>query len=201
MHTELGSFTNRVITKCLDVLHMLSCLLQGSCESKNMACAPDQPRHEPPDSQEENDSTLLPHDRVGSDFSWLQVHRQENDTVHKADALEDEESFLYGGEDIRGQDASAICSWRSSFDHSGHEAKQAPPSGASGPARLDNSDYEKIKEILRSAGVANMSEAMVKMQAQAPVCFGSMPAPSLTNPHVRQALESVQCLIKGEEAV
>lgn len=46
----------------------------------------------------ENDCMLLPHDRVGSDFSWLQSERQVDSRVQKVYELEDEESFLYGNE-------------------------------------------------------------------------------------------------------
>lgn len=214
------------------------CSVQGSDESKKVVCAPDQYRHQQHDSQEnltslENDSMLLPHDRVGSDFSWLQVHSQENSTIQKADELEDEESFLYGNEDTGGneaskcsatlfpaffqigehaklkeKDVSAFCSQqyyqnKSSF---GNVQPLQMTSLSLASASLDSSEYEKIKSILKSVGTADMGEIMVKMQGQSPALLGSVPAtnltmPALSNPNVRQALESLQSLIKGENPI
>lgn len=199
---------------------------------------PDEYRHEQHDSQEnltsvENDSMLLPHDRVGSDFSWLQAHSQEDSTVQKADELEDEESFLYGKEDTGGNEAnkfsttlfpvfsqigehaklqkdmSALCSQqyyqnKSSFGNV-LDQKQSFHMTSLGlaSASLDSSEYEKIKNILKSVGTADVGEIM-KMQEQSPTLVGSVPAanlttPALSNPNVRQALESLQSLIKGEK--
>lgn len=51
--------------------------------------------------EEESDSLLLPHERVGSDFSWLQGPIE--DVEHKKEDVEDEESFLYGNEEDNGK--------------------------------------------------------------------------------------------------
>lgn len=49
--------------------------------------------------QSEKDSMLLPHERVGYDFSWLQSTReQENTSSQNVKDVEDEESFLYGND-------------------------------------------------------------------------------------------------------
>lgn len=213
---------------------------QASDESKTVPCVPDEYRHQQHDSQEnltsvENDSMLLPHDRVGSDFSWLQAHSQEDSTVQKADELEDEESFLYGKEDtgenegnnlsttlfpvfsqieehakLQKKDMSALSNQqyyqnKSSFGNV-LEQKQSFHMTSLGlaSASLDSSEYEKIKNILRSVGTADVGEIgeIMKMQGQSPALVGPVPAanltmPALNNPNVRQALESLQTLIKG----
>ncbi|XP_056148092.1 uncharacterized protein si:ch211-195b21.5 isoform X2 [Lampris incognitus] len=51
--------------------------------------------------QVENDSIILPHDRVGNDFSWLQASSQEDSAaIQKTEDPDDEDSFLYGNGDI-----------------------------------------------------------------------------------------------------
>lgn len=222
--------------------------VQASDESKKVECVPDERRHQHHDSQEnsallEYDSMLLPHDRVGSDFSWLQAQSQDDSTVQKADELEDEESFLYGNEDIGGKQANKSSTILfEAFSQFGEHAKplemDSPALGdqhhqnnyifssfedlvdlkqplqmtssSLASANLDSSECEKIKNILKSLGTANISEIMVKMQGQkegkqlSPTVLGSDPTaaglalPALNNPNVRQALESLQSLIKGE---
>lgn len=216
--------------------------VQASDESKKVERVPDEHRHQQHDSEEnsslENDSMLLPHDRVGSDFSWLQAQSQEDSTVLKADELEDEESFLYGNEDVAGKPAnSSSTALFSAFSQSGeHATLQEKESLASGSqqhqnksvldlkqplqmtsssfasANLSSSECEKIKNILKSLGTTDISDIMVKMQGQkegkqlSPAPLSSNPTaglvlPALSDPNVRQALESLQSLIKGENPV
>lgn len=216
--------------------------VQASDESKKPVCVLDEYKHQQHDSQDnltslENDTMLLPHDRVGSDFSWLQSHSQEEFTVQKADEFEDEESFLYGKEDTRGNEAnnsfttpfpafpqigehaklqekdmSAVCSQqyyqnKSGFGNMlGQEQPFQITSLSLASASLDSCEYEKMRNILKSVGTADIGEIMVKMQGQSPALLGSMPTanmtiPALNNPNVRQALESLQSLIKGENPI
>lgn len=225
--------------------------VQASDESKKVECVPDEHRHQHHDSQEssaslENDSMLLPHDRVGSDFSWLQAQSQEDSAVQKADELEDEESFLYGNEDIGAKQANKSSTILfEAFSQLGEHAKPMEmdnpalgdqhyqntsifssfgdivdlkqpfqmTSSSLASASLDSSECEKIKNILKSLGTANISEIMVKMKGQkeekqlSPALLSSEPTaaglalPALSNPNVRQALESLQSLIKGENPV
>lgn len=217
--------------------------VQASDGSKKVESVPDQHRHQQHDSQEnftslENDSMLLPHDRVGSDFSWLQTQSQEDSTVQKANELEDEESFLYGNEDIGGKQTNRSSSALfAAFSQIGEQTKpQELDSPALGSqqchqnksmfnnfgdlpnlkqplqtissnftlANLDNSECVKIKNILKSLGTTDISEMMVKMQGQKegkqlpPAPLSSDPTAALSDPNVRQALESLQSLIKGE---
>ncbi|GAA6218664.1 uncharacterized protein LOC108895769 isoform X3 [Lates japonicus] len=221
--------------------------IQASDESKKRQCVPDEYRPPQHDSQEnsaslETDSMLLPHDRVGSDFSWLQGQSQEDATVQKADELEDEESFLYGNEDtggkqlskssatlfaafsqmaeqgkLQGMDVSALCSQqhrqtKSILSGPGNllDLKQhlQITSSRLASAKLDSTECEKIKNILKSQGTADISEIMVKKQGQKeekqpPALLGSnltatnLAMPAMNNPNVQQALESLQSLIKA----
>ncbi|XP_029030994.1 uncharacterized protein si:ch211-195b21.5 [Betta splendens] len=194
--------------------------VQGSCESRDVECALDRSRLKQPDSHEsltplDNDSVLLPHERVGSDFSWLHVSSQENVTIQKADVLEDEESFLYGNPDSGGneltifpifsgqhfqqQDVPTFHSQQPYLSKSGcgHDAQELkrPPQVAS--MSLDSSEYEKIKEILKTVATSDVSQVIVDMQEPSPVGFESIPVPSLSNPYLCQVLESLQCLFKA----
>lgn len=223
--------------------------VQASDESKKVQRVPDDYRHHQHDSQKnsaslENDSMLLPHDRVGSDFSWLQVQSQEDSTVQKVDERDDEESFFYGNEDTEGKqanksaatlfaacsqigehsnlqeiDVSVLCSQqhhqtKSIFSSFGDLLDLKQPlqmtSSSLTSDNLDSSECEKIKNILRSLGAPDIHKIMVKMQGQneekllPPSLLGSDPKaaslalPAMNNPNVRQALESLQSLIKGE---
>ncbi|XP_031695801.1 uncharacterized protein LOC116378133 isoform X2 [Anarrhichthys ocellatus] len=179
---------------------------------------------------------LLPHDRVGSDFSWLQVRSQEDSAVLKAHELEDEESFLYGNEDTGGKQAKkSSTALFASFPQIGKHAKlqEVASSGSqhhqsksifssfgdlfdlkqplqmNSSADLDSSECEKIRNILKSLGTADVSDIMVKMQGQregkqpSPAVPASdqtaagLVLPALRNPNVRHALESLQSLIKA----
>lgn len=219
--------------------------VQASDESKKRQCVPDEYKPPQHDSQEnsaslETDSMLLPHDRVGSDFSWLQGQSQEDTTVQKADELEDEESFLYGNEDtggkqpnkssatlfapfsqmseqgkLQGMDVSALCSQQheSILSGSGNllDLKQhlQITSSRLASAKLDSTECEKIKNILKSQGTADISKIMVKKhgqkeEKQPPALLGSnltatsLAMPAMNNPNIQQALESLQSLIKGD---
>ncbi|XP_023254163.1 uncharacterized protein LOC111656217 [Seriola lalandi dorsalis] len=103
--------------------------IQASDERKKVQSGLDKNRPQQHDSKEnsvspENDSMLLPHDRVGSDFSWLQVQSQEDSKVRRADELDDEESFLYGSEDTGGkQDNKSSSNLFSSFSQIGKHCK------------------------------------------------------------------------------
>ena len=68
---------------------------------------------------------VLPHDRVGSDFSWLQAQSQEDSAAQKVKELEDEESFLYGNEDDGGKQANKpSTALFAAYSQSGEHAKQ-----------------------------------------------------------------------------
>lgn len=211
---------------------------QASTDVKTQ-CLPDKHTHQQQDSQEnsttlDNDSMLLPHDRVVSDFSWLHAPHQVDSTIKTAHELEDEELFLYGNEDAGVQTnktSSADCSQIgghvtqlemnslaprtpqedkpkfSSFEDLPlkHPFQMASLGLASG---LDSSDSEKLKNILKSVSSADTSET--ERNAQGPkeekhsYSLGfdsksvSLALPALSDPNVRQALESLQSLIKGE---
>lgn len=183
--------------------------VQASDKSKKVDCVPNVQRHQPCNSNEnstslENDSMVLPHDRVGSDFSWLQVQSQEDSAVLKADVLEDEESFLYGNEDTRGKEAKKSSTTLftpfpgigelakpRAMAHSGSQHHQKSRfSTFGGPldlkqpqmtspsvasANLDSIEYEKIRNILESLGKADVSEIMDKMQG---LKEGKQPSPA-----------------------
>ncbi len=225
--------------------------MQASDENKKVQCVPDEHSQKHCDSQDnsvslENDSMLLPHDRVGSDFSWLQANSQEDSTVRKADELEDEESFLYGNTDIGDKqvnesstplftffsqigkhtklqelDTAALGSQhhhlnKSELSSSGNLLDPKQPlqimSSSLASSSLGSSEGEKIKNILKSLGTADISEIMVKMQNQKEKQLPSarpeseptaahLALPALSDPNVRQALESLQSLIKGENTI
>lgn len=211
---------------------------QASGDGKTQ-CLPDKHTHQQQDSQGnsatlDNDSMLLPHDRVVSDFSWLHAPHREDLTVKTANELEDEELFLYGNEDTglqTNKTSSADCSQigghgtqhemnslttrthqedKPIFSSFGDLLLKQPFQMASlGLASgLDSSDSEKLKNILKSVSSADTSE--IERNAQGPqeekhsYPLGSdlksvgLALPALSDPNVRQALESLQSLIKGE---
>lgn len=131
----------------------------------------------------DNDS-LLPHERGGSDFSWIQTQTQEDFLKQKATEVEDEESFLYGNDEP-------------TSSHSATSHPTSLPPSYSCP-RLDGAEFDKIKNILKSIS-ANSTEAKAKPQVTAPPadCNTAHALPALNNPNVRQALESLQSLIKA----
>lgn len=195
------------------------------------------------DSTLENDSMLLPHDRVGNDFSWLQAQSQEEPLVKKTAEFDDEESFLYGNEDTGEKQSNSstalFAAYSQNREHNPQynktdvalnsqqhhqsktvfsnyrdplDSKQPPQIGYSGftSANLDSSECEKIKHILKSLGTADISEIMGQKEVKQPslsqlsgseTAAAALGLPALSNPNVRQALESLQSLIKGKNLV
>lgn len=174
---------------------------------------------------------LLPHDRVGSDFSWLQARSQEDSPDKKAKELEDEESFLYGNEETSKSSTALFAAYariedqakpqeRDASSPASHQKNNLFSSFGDVPSlkqthpipstTLHSYESEKIKDILKGLGTADISDILGKMQGwkegkqQSPAFVGSDPAavslavPALRNPNVRQALESLQSLIKGQ---
>lgn len=174
-------------------------------------------------SLQDNDSMLLPHDRVGNDFSWLQGKSQEDSSVQKVDELEDEESFLYGseastlvGEHTRNLQKTVCPALGSQQGHqsnclfSGFRDVLCPKQ----PFQIDSMECEKNKIISKNLGTSSeIGEGMAEMQGhkvgkeQSSALFSSnttaasFALPALSNPNVRQALESLQSLIKGENSL
>lgn len=211
---------------------------QASTDVKTQ-CSLDKRNHQQQDSQEnsatlDNDSMLLPHDRVVSDFSWLHAPHQEDSRVKTAHELEDEELFLYGNEDAglqTNKTSSADCS-QIGGRGTQHEMNSLAPrtrqedkpmfgsfedlllkqpfqmASLGSASGLDSSDSEKLKNILKSVSSADTSETERNAQGPKegkhsyPLSSDSKPAglalPALSDPNVRQALESLQSLIKGE---
>lgn len=103
------------------------------------------------------DPIILPHDRVGSDFSWLQGPSQKD---HKERDFEADESFLYANEESK---SSEIFSCRERHDRAQDPQHQHlrnvqqhlrnTPRIAS--ALLDSNECEKIKSILKCLGSAD----------------------------------------------
>lgn len=169
----------------------------------------------------DNDCMLLPHERVGGDFSWLQMQSHEDTPAQKADEFEDEESFLYGSEDTREKQATSSSSLFKTFPQRNDSPsyQQHPLSGFTGfgdmlnpkhplqisslnlaTTNLDSRECEKVKNILKGLGSKDVREIMGKKEEkqQAPALSASA-LPALGDPNVRQALESLQSLIKGEQ--
>lgn len=124
----------------------------------------------------DNDS-LLPHERGGSDFSWIQTQTQEDFLKQKATEVEDEESFLYGSEE-----------------------PTTPQTASSAYPSLEGAEFDKIKNILKNVGTNSAENNAASPPAAVPHVV-SNPAvhalPALNNPNVRHALESLQSLIKA----
>lgn len=125
-----------------------------------------------------DDLIILPHDRVGSDFSWLQAPTQKKPGVQKDDGFEAEESFLYGNKDTAkasSRSSETFCSEKrgrtstAAFDSEQHHTRsglsdlqnvQKHLQGASMVASdlLDSGECEKIKSILKCLGSAEEPE-------------------------------------------
>lgn len=145
---------------------------------------------------------LLPHERVVSDFSWLQEKSQEEISILKAREFEEEESFLYGTEthSLLGDRAQLL-------DYAKQPRQMAPSTFAS--ASLSKMECEKIKNILSSLdGTSGKGKMMVQTQRQNegteafPAVLSSDTAmATLNNLNVRKALDSLQSLIKGKTFV
>lgn len=159
------------------------------------------------------DDPILPHDRVGSDFSWLQGSVQRKDAVFEA-----EESFLY--EDTRkappksfpetfcrenhsrAQEASGIFDLQQqrhndtvrSFDQLFDVQQHLQSTSRMASALLDSSQCEKIRSILQCLDMEKGQEPAEGRRGQAPLTAEAPPA--ITEPDLLQALET--SFIKGE---
>lgn len=206
-------------------------LAQASGDSKKQSL-PDVRTQKRQDNQEnlttlDNDSMLLPHDRVVSDFSWLQASHERESTFKAAPELEDEELFLYGNNDTA-QHINKTCF--ADFYQNGGQSKQElnsftpqtqkqdkPTLGSledfvlKHPLQLTSSslassylDSSELKNILKSVNLASEPERNTQWPRQEkhlyPVSHGpdSVPKPAVKETHVLQALESLQSLIKGK---
>lgn len=167
---------------------------QASNESEKRKCLSPEHKYQQQDSQDfsttfERDSMILPHDRVGSDFSWLQVPSQEESTVQKTKELEDEESFLYGNDTTWAQSVVALSKAgeqgklpkadslafsgqqqyrKSVFTSCSKVLDMKPLLQASSPsiasANVESSESENIKNIFKSLDTAELSDIMAKVR-------------------------------------
>ena len=200
----------------------------------------------------EQDSMLLPHERVGNDFSWLHSSGPELSNQRQTDDLEDEESFLYGDVPERpsaaqvsqtGQRAtnqyaptksSPIVS-QQQYQHNPmfnnldelfnlkphlQVASQGASAAAVKPEPLareepssctpEMKDCEKLQGILKNMGLnlatVDISKLFVKVEEKEhSPASGPESVPEQTTPlfpafdgtNARQALETLQSLIKG----
>lgn len=132
----------------------------------------------------DNDSMLLPHDRIVSDFSWLHASHEKESTLKAAHEFEDEELFLYGNYDTTQQSSKAPSA---DFYQNGGQSRQElntftpqtqkhdkPTLGSFGDffpkqplqvtsssfasSYLDSSECEKLKNILKSVHLASETE-------------------------------------------
>lgn len=161
----------------------------------------------------ENDSTLLPHERVGSDFSWLQEKTEEDISAQKAHELEEEESFLYGTEASQSGEHSKQekmggfgGTQQSSSVFGGFDQKRYLQTASHALTSLgfNSVQCEKLQNMLNNLGASSdAGRTTMKTVGQQD---GNEPAAcltpdtavaSLSNPGVRKALESLQSLIKG----
>lgn len=107
------------------------------------------------------DPIILPHDRVGRDFSWLQGSSQKE---RKEKDIEAEESFLYGNEESRSSEISsggkhgrAQEAQLSNHTRSGSEQlrkvqRHLQSTSRMASALLDSTECEKIRSILKCLG-------------------------------------------------
>ncbi|XP_072247673.1 uncharacterized protein [Leuresthes tenuis] len=199
--------------------------IQASDESKRVQCVADKHSSQQHDRHDnsaslENDSMLLPHERVGSDFSWLQEKSVEDISAQKANELEDEESFLYGtqassqvghNDILQEMDSSSVGSHQNMSLFSSLRNLLDPKqtfqvaSSAFVSSGLGGTECEKVENILNSLG-ASSDVCKVKVKTQGakegnkltPALLSSDTAVStMNNPNVRKALESLQSLIKA----
>lgn len=163
-------------------------LAQASGDSKKQSF-PDVRTHKRQDTQEnlatlDSDSMLLPHDRVVSDFSWLQASYEKESTFKAAPELEDEEFFLYGNNDTaQHMNKTSSADFYQNGGHSKQELNSFTPqtqkqdkptlgslgdfvlaqplqvtSSSLASSYLDSSECEKLKNILKSVNLASESE-------------------------------------------
>ncbi|XP_056903028.1 uncharacterized protein si:ch211-195b21.5 isoform X2 [Takifugu flavidus] len=145
------------------------------------------------------DLITLPHDRVGSDFFWLQAPNQKDSGVHKDEALEAEESFLYGKEA-----ASRSFSETSCREKPGGAPETSTFGGVEdllnvqqhlqntsriASALLDSSTCERIKSVLSCLGSAHVVTG--QEPEEEPLLSPAPTASPLTGqPNMLQALQS-----------
>lgn len=165
----------------------------------------------------ESDSMLLPHERVGSDFSWLNDKSEEDLSALKANELEDEESFLYGTEASSQNTGHDTGEKISSSSMGAHQSKslfsnlvdpktpQQMALSAISSVSLNSTECEKIKSILNNMGGTSDTGRMLKTPGQkeenyatAELFNSDAATATLSDPSVRKALESLQTLIKGQ---
>ncbi|XP_029688345.1 uncharacterized protein isoform X2 [Takifugu rubripes] len=145
------------------------------------------------------DLITLPHDRVGSDFFWLQAPNQKDSGVHKDEALGAEESFLYGKEA-----ASRSFSETSCREKPGGAPETSTFGGVEdllnvqqhlqntsriASALLDSSTCERIKSVLSCLGSAHVVTG--QEPEEEPLLSPAPTASPLTGqPNMLQALQS-----------
>lgn len=78
--------------------------------------------------QQETDSNLLPHERVGCDFFWLQGTREVS-PVQKPEEVEDEEDFLYGNEENQAKQRPATLPFAQSTSITQQSDAEISPAG------------------------------------------------------------------------
>ncbi|XP_061767064.1 uncharacterized protein si:ch211-195b21.5 isoform X4 [Nerophis ophidion] len=172
----------------------------------------------------ENESMVLPHDRVGSDFSWLQPQSQMST---RADEYEDEESFLYGNEDATDKISATLptgdlvkpdgdkmksCNLGSEW-HFGNKSNFSISGGQLYPSQafpsLDNKECEKLKNILKGLHKTESNNSTEKTACHtegkpliSAQTLSSVPLVALSGlppqhkHNLRQAFKSLQSLIK-----
>lgn len=165
----------------------------------------------------ENESTVLPHDRVGSDFFWLQTQTAEATSGHpKADELEDEESFLYGKEVAERRDKSGVALFPE-FSQNDRNSKpqdttladkqraQTPfsNSGSQRPVsvNLERREYAKVKDIINRQSSAEVRNTVSPASGFPAGTAVNSTMPPMKTSNIQQALESLQSLIKGVSPV
>lgn len=165
----------------------------------------------------ENESTVLPHDRVGSDFFWLQTQTAEATSGHpKADELEDEESFLYGKEVTERRDKSGVALFPEFSQHDRNSKPQdttladkqraQTPFSNSGSQRpvsvnLERREYAKVKDIMNRQSSAEVRNTVSPASGFPAGTAVNSTMPPMKTSNIQQALESLQSLIKGVSPV
>lgn len=168
------------------ILTLVLSISQASRHSKTQSLSHVQThqRRDNPDNLTalDNDSMLLPHDRVVSDFSWLHASHEKGSTSKATRDLEDEELFLYGNYDTMTQKIGKTPS--ANVSQNGGQSKQElnifapqlqdePTLGSLGDfvpkqplqvtssfvsSYLDSSECEKLKNILKSVNLASETQ-------------------------------------------
>lgn len=161
---------------------------------------------------------LLPHDRVGSDFSWLQPQSR---TASKAQPFEDEEWFLYGDEKAKKEHLYSqtsttrttgelvkpqwdemktwdLGSQQHNRDQSNSRLLDGFLSSRQVFANLDNNECEKIKMILNNLTKTNCNEIGKQLPPEWPLSSTAASLGLSQGSNMRSAMESLQSLFKGE---